>query len=324
MDRMNMDQKRENDKITLMIIPHSSAKVREVKITTGRIKQFLYVAVGFFSILLISVFGLLTYAVHLQKQTAEVANLKKINLAQEQMLSGLEKDTEQLHQKMSQVDQLDVRVRKAMGMELPEKAREKTPSRGEQSNLSLSRLSLRAGILRLTKKKIEQPQDLRRKMLNLAAENRIMTSKMNIQLGSLASVNQRVVYFRAKLAATPSILPVQGRLTSPFGWRSNPRREFHPGVDLAISLGTPVRATASGTVVFSGNKNGYGETIIISHGYGFQTLYGHNSALLAKVGDKVAKGQIISKVGSTGYSTGPHCHYEVHQNGQLVDPSKFF
>lgn len=117
--------------------------------------------------------------------------------------------------------------------------------------------------------------------------------------------------------------PVQGKITSPFGYRTHPilkTKELHTGLDIAAKSGTPVAAANSGTVIKAGWNNSYGNLLMIDHGGGIVTLYAHNSSLLVKTGDVVAKGQTVSKVGSTGMSTGPHLHFEVRVNGQYKNP----
>ncbi|MBV8639718.1 MAG: peptidoglycan DD-metalloendopeptidase family protein [Candidatus Eremiobacteraeota bacterium] len=118
--------------------------------------------------------------------------------------------------------------------------------------------------------------------------------------------------------------PVSGTITSPFGWRSNPfggSPEFHQGLDIAAPTGTTVTATASGTVILAQWYGGYGNYILIDHGGGFSSGYGHLSAIYVSVGQKVQKGQAIGAVGSTGQSTGPHLHFEIRINGKPVDPA---
>lgn len=110
-------------------------------------------------------------------------------------------------------------------------------------------------------------------------------------------------------------------ITSNYGPRTNPYTGFHAGVDIGMPMGTPICATKDGTVSTSTyNNGGYGYFIILDHGAGMQTLYAHCSELLVSVGDKVKKGDVIALVGSTGRSTGPHCHFEVRINGKHVDP----
>ena len=119
--------------------------------------------------------------------------------------------------------------------------------------------------------------------------------------------------------------PVVGRsnISSPFGYRDSPisgKRELHTGIDIPAPTGTSILAAESGTVISAKYMNGYGYTVIIDHGGGISTLYGHNSSLLVSAGDHVERGQNIAKAGSTGYSTGPHCHFEVRENGTPVNP----
>jgi murein DD-endopeptidase MepM/ murein hydrolase activator NlpD len=113
------------------------------------------------------------------------------------------------------------------------------------------------------------------------------------------------------------IWPVQGVLTSGFGWRWG---RMHEGIDLAVGVGTPVVAAASGTVIVAGWLGGYGNLVVIDHGNGISTAYGHNTSVTVGVGQSVAQGQLISYSGSTGHSTGPHVHFEVRINGTPVDP----
>ncbi len=118
--------------------------------------------------------------------------------------------------------------------------------------------------------------------------------------------------------------PVSGTITSPFGWRRNPfggAPEFHQGLDIAAPSGTTVTAAASGTIIMAQWYGGYGNYILIDHGGGYSTGYGHLSAMYVSSGQQVARGQAIGAVGSTGESTGPHLHFEVRINGKPVDPA---
>ena len=119
------------------------------------------------------------------------------------------------------------------------------------------------------------------------------------------------------------IRPVSGTITSRFGVGSRIRRSPHTGLDIATSTGTPIAAAASGTVTFSGYKGSYGNMLVISHGNGVQTYYGHCSKLYVSAGTQVSQGQIIGAVGSTGNSTGPHLHLEVRVNGVAYNPQNY-
>ena len=143
------------------------------------------------------------------------------------------------------------------------------------------------------------------------------------------SLQMLIEYFedkRSLYASTPQVWPVRGWVTSPFGKRTSPFTgipTFHEGLDIAAQTGTPVVAPADGVVLRAGFSPGYGNMVELSHGYGIRTVFGHNSRLNVKVGQQVKRGDIISYVGDTGSSTGPHLHYEVRLNGLPVNPRKY-
>ena len=144
---------------------------------------------------------------------------------------------------------------------------------------------------------------------------------------SLSEASDSLSSYEDVLAATPSIWPTAGVLSSRFTTsRVHPiyhRALPHEGVDISASRGTPILASANGTVTFAGWKSGLGNTVEIDHGYGYVTLYGHASKLLVRRGQKVERGQVIANVGSTGISTSPHLHYEVHVGGVAVNPMNY-
>ena len=124
-------------------------------------------------------------------------------------------------------------------------------------------------------------------------------------------------------STTPSLWPARGDVSSPFGLRWN-GSDFHPGIDIANDMGTPIVATADGTVVTAGwNAGGYGNMVDIDHGNGVLTRYGHAMQVVVTQGQYVRRGQVIAYMGSTGYSTGPHVHYEVRINGRPVNPISY-
>lgn len=124
----------------------------------------------------------------------------------------------------------------------------------------------------------------------------------------------------------PFLRPVRGRITSRFDYRRHPilgGRRFHTGVDIAAPGGTPIRAAREGVVIFAGWLGGYGKCVIIDHGDGYTTLYGHCSSICVSRGQHVSRGQVVGRVGSTGLSTGPHLHFEVRYRGRPVNPLRF-
>lgn len=136
----------------------------------------------------------------------------------------------------------------------------------------------------------------------------------------LAKVNNDKAYFRS----LPNQWPTSGEISSYYGWRKSPfggrSESFHDGIDIANDSGTEVCAAADGQVVFAGWQPVYGRTILIEHGHGFTTKYAHNSALLVEEGDRVKKGQVIARMGTSGRSTGPHLHFSIMKWDQTLDP----
>lgn len=119
------------------------------------------------------------------------------------------------------------------------------------------------------------------------------------------------------------IWPASGPITSPYGWRTHPifgTQRYHSGIDIGADYGEPIRAADGGVVIYADWMGGYGKAVIVDHGGGISTLYAHSSELLVGEGQRVYKGQVIARIGSTGYSTGPHLHFEVRQNGSPVNP----
>jgi murein DD-endopeptidase MepM/ murein hydrolase activator NlpD len=147
-----------------------------------------------------------------------------------------------------------------------------------------------------------------------------------VQENSFSSLLKSLEGKRNLLAATPSLHPTRGWISSNFGYRVSPftgRKEFHRGLDIATREGTSIIAPADGVVTYSGKKWLMGNMITIDHGYGMVTRYGHISKLLKKKGNRVKRGEVIALVGNTGRSTGPHLHYEVRLNGVPVNPAKY-
>ncbi|MFY7652836.1 MAG: M23 family metallopeptidase [Chitinophagaceae bacterium] len=148
---------------------------------------------------------------------------------------------------------------------------------------------------------------------------------------SFGEIDNMVKNKEKLLAAIPAIQPISNkqldRIASGFGYRIDPVykvRKLHQGLDFTAPQGTPIYATADGVVKEANFVQGYGNHVVINHGYGYQTLYGHMVRIKARGGQRIKRGEVIGYVGSTGKSTGPHCHYEVHRNGKPVDPVYYF
>lgn len=167
---------------------------------------------------------------------------------------------------------------------------------------------------------------------SIAATVDNLLSRIAFQKKSYQEIENMIKDKEKMLAATPAIQPISNkdlkRVASGFGYRIDPIYKTvkrHAGLDFSAPQGTPIYATADGVVRLAGNTgNGYGNHVIINHGYGYETLYGHQYRIKVKVGQRVKRGELIGWVGSTGKSTGPHVHYEVRKNKHHMDPVYFF
>jgi murein DD-endopeptidase MepM/ murein hydrolase activator NlpD len=227
----------------------------------------------------------------------------------------LDKEIDDLDQKMAELETRDNNVYRTIfeAKPIPDSARAVA-------------IEHEAEIAKVEKMEGEQlVQSIKTSLRNLA-------KRMSIQKGSYDELMTLVKNKEKLLAATPAIQPVSNqnldRIASGFGIRIDPiykTRKMHAGLDFAAPQGTPIYSTADGVVTTAGNTgNGYGNHVVINHGYGYETLYGHMYRVKARGGEHVKRGEIIGYVGSTGKSTGPHCHYEVHKNGRKLDPVYFF
>ncbi|WP_414714909.1 peptidoglycan DD-metalloendopeptidase family protein [Sporomusa sp.] len=292
---------------TLMIVPHHAKSVFSIRIP---IKAVKYAAVTLGICLTILTGTMLSYRYQANvatKEKMELAQLREVNNKQYSQLEELAKTTAQLQEDMARLNQLDADLRRMVNSEESAATSRSAPVRvgnhsgqgGPESKPSINDLSNLVKELGASAKEREQ-------------------SLINLK-NALTEKNER-------LAATPSIWPTSGDVTSRFGWRSSPwgwGSDWHPGIDIANDTGTPIVATADGVVASSSWYGGYGKMVEIDHGNGIVTIYGHNSQLLVTPGQHVKKGEIIAYMGNTGISTGSHCHYEIRVNGTAVNPSSF-
>ncbi len=169
-------------------------------------------------------------------------------------------------------------------------------------------------------------------VINTSKRVDVISKELVIQSKSLDEILKLAKEKNSLLAAIPAIQPVRNenlkQMASGFGYRNDPFtkvRKFHEGMDFSAKTGTPIYATGDGVVDRADNAaSGYGNHIVIRHGFGYETLYGHLSKYNCKAGEKIKRGDIIGYVGSTGRSEAPHLHYEVHKNGEVVNPLNFY
>ena len=155
----------------------------------------------------------------------------------------------------------------------------------------------------------------------LSSQDRADAEEIDSLQAASVALTERIRTAQGQTSSTPSsaglVWPVSGPVTSPFGWRWG---RMHEGIDIGVSYGTPIRAAASGTVIYCGWESGYDNLTVLDHGGNLATAYGHQSSIAVSCGQHVGQGDVIGYVGSTGHSTGPHLHFEVRVNGSPVDP----
>jgi hypothetical protein len=171
------------------------------------------------------------------------------------------------------------------------------------------------------------PETANPKMQSLALQTALLSYRTELQAKSYVQLSQAARLKSQELRHVPILKPANGNITSGFGYRNHPLRggtHFHEGMDIDGNTGDPVYAAGDGVVITAGSpESGYGLQVEIDHGFGYLTKYAHLSSIQARVGQQIKRGEVIGKVGNTGYSTGSHLHYEVIKNGTKVDPAVY-
>lgn len=300
------------EKFTLIVIPHSGKKTKQFKLY----KPIVYFALIFFAsssiFFITSTFYLFTnrssLIEDLQRKNGDIKSLNSVIEYQDVEINELKRTTQVVKNKLSQLYDLENKVRDMVGLN-PDDGNNAAPI----TSRAISSIS--------TTLYDEDFYDL----TDLSDKDSIdtITSLIDSEKEKYDEFVKEVEKQLKYLEAVPDNWPITGKITSKFGYRRHPisnRRHFHKGVDIANKSGTNIVAAASGIVTYSGWNGGYGKVIIVSHGYGYKSVYAHNKNNLVQVGDRVKKGQVIAELGSTGKSTGPHVHFEVHYKGKQIDP----
>jgi murein DD-endopeptidase MepM/ murein hydrolase activator NlpD len=269
---------------------------------------------GFMSASIVTAFIIVSIAYRFFPSTNE-KRLMQENEALEENYQVLDERVRKLQKQLAELEKRDNEVYRTIfeANPIPDSARAK-----EQQQLQELQLVLQMNKGELTQSIVSNVSNLE--------------SRLNRQQKSYNEIANFIRNKEQLLASTPAIQPVSNkdlnRVASGFGYRIDPvykTVKFHGGLDFAAPQGTPIYATANGTVKVAGNLgNGYGNHVVVNHGYGYETLYGHMFRINVRPGRQVKRGEILGYVGSTGKSTGPHLHYEVHKNGRPIDPVYFF
>lgn len=272
-----------------MVIPHDAqGRTYSLRVPHFVIRGAIFLAV--FALLFVA--SSFVFTSHLVQRQVFLYKTRTKNLEQQAMINDFSRETKKVHLAISELVRRDNELRRLLGL------------KSWKSQIKLSN--------KFEEKADKVSQDLKVADLKLAEKTE-----------RLIELKDWVSKVRQRYAFTPSRWPIYGRIVSRYGYRVYPWRGLHTGLDISGSYGSPIRATADGVVSYVGWRQGYGKTVMISHSYDTSTLYGHCSRYAVKSGQKVSKGQVICYVGNTGYSTGPHLHYEVRKAGKPVNPVSY-
>ena len=294
---------------TLMWVPHSQGKVRHLAISQF---AFSLTLLGVGLAIVILFFFFIDYS-QMKNKLVRLNELERINQIQARKIFSLAEKIKDFNQTMQRLQELEQRIRSLAGVGGSEINEQKLGRGGPSLYQPLKE-----------KIDIDANSPLSFRLIGKIEENvEVLKAEAEVRQAGFGEVEKVILKKRDLFASTPNIFPVQGWISSGYGWRRNPfsrRREFHQAIDLVAPWGTPVKAAAQGKVVHAGWRKAYGLTIEVEDGHGYSTVYGHLSRILVKKDARIEKGGIIGRVGSSGRSTGPHLHFEVWFRGKTIDP----
>ncbi len=317
---------------TFIVAPNTSGRTKRFTISDFWVKNFIFL-IGIFLVavvlLVVSYAGLLA-AYNKSKQ--DLVSLQSINKQQQVQLYDMSELSKKVEEKLIYLDLLETKIMTIINNNTSD----------VQNDLYLQEVNAKLEEMNIQTSSVGGDGDAY--MNYYVASNNMQDFDIS---GDLASIKQTLTKIDTSIEAqqdkyneisntvqayddamncTPKLLPIEKgtyNVSDYFGYRVYPRVEFHSGMDLAAPYGTHIYASARGTVTTAGWYSEYGNCVIINHGNGYQTLYGHMSQVACNVGDLVNGGDLIGYVGSTGYSTGNHLHYSVILNGTYIDPEPF-
>jgi murein DD-endopeptidase MepM/ murein hydrolase activator NlpD len=292
------------DKFTLILIPNSQGVSRQMTVSRALVYS------GALAVVLLLAAALYFSAEHFTDQvtSAELERLRAENAELSKKFEKMRWDLSEVEQRYADLVEKEVAVRTLF--DLPEiDPEERQLGIGGPTPPAVAEMSPVEHEAYITEREIDR-------LLRLS----------DFELQNYQQIEEELVDLKDRLDHTPSIWPTKGWLSSGYGMRNDPftgYRTMHHGIDVANRRGTPIIAAADGKVVSVRYNGSLGKMITIDHGYGFKTRYGHLHESKVKVGQKVKRGDVIASMGSSGYSTGPHLHYEVLRNGKSLNPTKY-
>lgn len=298
----------DKDYINILVFGQKTSKTRHLRIHKKTFKIGLYLAA--FG-LLSTIFFFCDY-IQVRKKSFELSQLRQETESQRSQIHFFSSKIEDMEKQLSKLKDFDKRIRIIANLE---KGQETSPNMG-MGGASPSDV----------REKLKAEKDDKGLAQQMRSDIDRLKSEATSQEESLSELEKLLQTKREMLASTPSIWPVQGWVTSSFGFRTNPftgLSQMHEGLDISNRVGTPIIAPADGIVSDTGNDYGHGNVVVISHGFGITSRYNHLSKIYVKAGQKVKRGDKIAEIGITGKTTGPHLHYEVRVNGIPVNPVRY-
>jgi murein DD-endopeptidase MepM/ murein hydrolase activator NlpD len=294
--------------INILVFGHKTSKTRHLKIRRKTFKVVLYL----FGFALLSTTFFFCDYIQVKKKVFELNRLRQETQTQKSQLHFFSSKIEDLEKQLSKLKDFDKKIRIIANLE---RGQESTPFMGMGG---------------------PSPSDIREKM-KVGKDDKGLIQQMKMDLErlqseatsreeSLSELEKLLETKKEILTHTPSIWPVMGWVTSGFGFRTNPftgLTQMHEGVDISNRVGTVVAAPADGIISDMGSDLAHGRILVISHGFGTTSRFGHLNKVFVKVGQKVKRGDKVAEVGMTGKTTGPHLHYEVRLNGIPVNPMRY-
>jgi len=295
---------------TVVILPQPTAKGYQFQLAKRTAKRLGIAAAGLVVVLIVAVLHYLVMLGH----AWELQTLRSKSTAQQAELARYHELTTDLKGQLDRLRDLDVKLRVMTNLNPPPESDGKAGIGGTESAPDGPPLDGKGG-----REEAVPMSDLESSLLDLQSDAARQEASFSELMSSLRGR-------MAQWASTPSIWPVHGWFSSSYGKRLSPFTGtimMHKGIDVAAYSGTPIVAPADGRVEAVDRDSGLGNVVVIDHGYGIKTLYGHLLQTYVHAGMRVKRGETIAAVGNTGLSTGPHLHYEVHVNGQTVDPLRY-
>ncbi|MFC1752436.1 peptidoglycan DD-metalloendopeptidase family protein [Thermoproteota archaeon] len=284
---------------SFVIVPPSGNKTWTFRVKKWAAYGTIIGVIMFFLILGISIFTLSNFG----SKLIQFNIIKKHTTQQKAQFLTIEKEIEELKNNVQVIIEQEEDIQEALGQ----------PSKRKKKDKISQKFIKEFKLITAKKSTIDKRIECLRKYINRTQP-------------SIAKLTKKVDQYQHRFASTPSIWPVYGYILSKFGWRTHPitrKRAMHRGIDIPAWYGAPIRVTGDGVVKYAGWSGTFGYVVIVDHGFGYRTIYAHSSQVLVHKYQTVKKGQVIAQVGNSGFSTGPHLHYEVRKWNIATNPQPY-